>query len=308
MRATLRALHALGGSGRVQEIYEKVLVLEEVPDSESSIRYNNGKLKLRYELDWSRTFLRHAGLLTNPAHGEWALHEADPEKYSDDQLKAICEAYLSKQAIVLNPGHENDATDIPEETETGLHQTTSEAPTGQVASDTSEARESIRMQARVAVIGATMGFSVWVPNSDKERVRVHIPESMRYRFLDQLNLAYNEVTLGTIRDIDVLWLQGNAIMRAFEIEHTTAIYSGLLRMADLLALQPNINISLHIVAPDEREGQVLKQIKRPAFSETEMKLPSKCSFISYTKMNELAARDDLEDTKPSVLSKYEVRA
>ena len=28
-----------------------------------------------------------------------------------------------------------------------------------------------------------------------------------------------------------------------------AIYSGLLRMADLLALQPNMNIRLHIVAP-----------------------------------------------------------
>jgi hypothetical protein len=30
--------------------------------------------------------------------------------------------------------------------------------------------------------------------------------------------------------------------RAFEIEHTTAVYPGLLRMADLLALQPNMDI------------------------------------------------------------------
>ena len=40
--------------------------------------------------------------------------------------------------------------------------------------------------------------------------------------------------------------------RAFEVEHTTAIYSGLLRMADLLALQLNMQIRLHLVAPEER--------------------------------------------------------
>ena len=54
--------------------------------------------------------------------------------------------------------------------------------------------------------------------------------------------------------------------RAFEIEHTTAIYSGLLRMADLLALQPNMDIRLHIVAPAERRERVLREIRRPVFS------------------------------------------
>ena len=54
--------------------------------------------------------------------------------------------------------------------------------------------------------------------------------------------------------------------RAFEVEHTTAIYSGLLRMADLLALQPNMQIKLHILAPEERWEKVLREIKRPVFS------------------------------------------
>jgi hypothetical protein len=39
-----------------------------------------------------------------------------------------------------------------------------------------------------------------------------------------------------IERIDVLWLKGRSIKRAFEVEHTTSIYSGILRMADLLAL------------------------------------------------------------------------
>jgi hypothetical protein len=51
--------------------------------------------------------------------------------------------------------------------------------------------------------------------------------------------------------------------------HTTAIYSGLLRMADLIALQPDINIRLHIVAPDEKHDRVMSEIKRPIFSSLE---------------------------------------
>jgi hypothetical protein len=39
---------------------------------------------------------------------------------------------------------------------------------------------------------------------------------------------------------------------AFQIEITTSIYSGLLRLADLLARQPNLNITLFLVAPEDR--------------------------------------------------------
>ena len=51
---------------------------------------------------------------------------------------------------------------------------------------------------------------------------------------------FDPVTNRTIELIDVLWLDGNSIEAAFEIESTTSIYSGILRMSDLLAQQPNI--------------------------------------------------------------------
>jgi hypothetical protein len=81
-----------------------------------------------------------------------------------------------------------------------------------------------------------------------------------------LPLNYDLATLKTIENIDVIWLQRRAIAHAFEVEHTTAIYSGLLRMADLLAMQPRMDISLHIVAPLERRDQVRREIVRPVFS------------------------------------------
>ena len=96
-----------------------------------------------------------------------------------------------------------------------------------------DGRESIQMQAKVAQIGAEMGFRVWVPRNDKARVLAHIPTSMHENFLESLPLNYDDTTLRTVEQIDVLWLKGRSMARAFEVEHTTAIYSGLLRMADL---------------------------------------------------------------------------
>ena len=64
----------------------------------------------------------------------------------------------------------------------------------------------------------------------------------------------------------MLWLSGPAVVAAFEIESTTSIYSGLLRMADLLALQPNLNISLFLVAPEDRRSKAITEINRPTFS------------------------------------------
>ena len=49
-------------------------------------------------------------------------------------------------------------------------------------------------------------------------------------------------------------------------ECTTSIYSGLLRMSDLIAMQPDVNIPLYIVAPDERREKVLAEVNRPTFS------------------------------------------
>ena len=129
----------------------------------------------------------------------------------------------------------------------------------------SEVRESIRIQALIAVIGAKMGLHIWIPRSDRVAVLKEFP-AIEPSSLERLPLNYDDVTLKTIEQIDVLWLRGRSIVRAFEVEHTTSIYSGILRMADLLALQPNMDIKLHIVAPSSKHDKVSHEILRPVFS------------------------------------------
>ena len=175
----------------------------------------------------------------------------------------------------------------------------------------SAGRQSLQIQAKVAEIGARMGFHIWIPPHDKVRVLENISDSslLSTKLLKKLPLNYDETTLQTIEQIDVIWLKGRSMARAFEIEHTTAVYSGLLRMADLLALQPNMNIRLHIVAPEERGEKVLREIKRPVFSLLEHgPLYKKCTFITYDSINDLVNQKKLEHMNESIIETYEESA
>lgn len=96
-------------------------------------------------------------------------------------------------------------------------------------------RESAQIQAMLAAIGEKMGFKIWIPKADRTAV-LQEWKPADGSLIGVLPLNYNEPTLQTIEQIEVLWLKGRAIVRAFEVEHTTAVYSGILRMADLLAL------------------------------------------------------------------------
>ena len=133
-----------------------------------------------------------------------------------------------------------------------------------------------------------------------------VSTAYRSKFIETLPLNYDLTTLKTIENIDVIWLHGRSIAHAFEVEHTTAIYSGLLRMADLLAMQPNMNIDLHIVAPDDRRNQVRREIVRPVFSVLEGgAMSGRCSFLSYTAIDEILAQPNLGHLRASIIEAFE---
>jgi hypothetical protein len=167
-----------------------------------------------------------------------------------------------------------------------------------------ETRESIRIQALIATIGARMGMSIWIPRADRGAV-LKAWRNEGNNLLERLPLNYDDTTLRTIEQIDVLWLRGRSIVRAFEVEHTTSVYSGILRMADLLALQPNMDIKLHIVAPEARRERVFQEIRRPVFSLLEKgPLAESCTYLSYGSLGELAAQKHLAHLSDTVLDEY----
>ncbi len=156
----------------------------------------------------------------------------------------------------------------------------------------------------LANIGAQMGLNIWIPRSDRTAVLGEWSSEHR-PILETLPLNYDETTIKTIEQIDVLWLRGRAIVRAFEVEHTTSIYSGILRMADLLALQPNMNIKLHIVAPYSRRDKVFQEIQRPVFSLLEEgPLSERCTYLSYDSIEDIMKEKHLAHLSDSVLDEY----
>ena len=171
-----------------------------------------------------------------------------------------------------------------------------------------EGRESIRIQALLAKIGEQMGMSVWIPKADRNPVlREWHPADGT--LLDRLPLNYDDTTLRTIEQIDVLWLRRRSIVRAFEVEHTTSVYSGILRMADLLALQPNMDIKLHIVAPEAKRDKVFQEIRRPVFSLLDRgPLAESCTYLSYDSLKDIAGLKHLDHISDGVLDEYSEEA
>jgi len=140
--------------------------------------------------------------------------------------------------------------------------------------------------------------------NDRARV-MEIWQPQKGSLLDDLPLVFDETTLKTIRNIDVLWIKRRSIVRAFEVEDTKSIYSEILRMADLLALQPMLDIKIHIVAPINRKDAVIKQITRPVFAVMEKgPLSELCSFISYDSLEELAKEKRLEHMTDTIIDEY----
>jgi hypothetical protein len=158
-----------------------------------------------------------------------------------------------------------------------------------------EVTEHTEVQWLLLNLGISMGFGVWVARNDRGR------DYKGQKFADlpgmrpSLPLQFDDPTNRTVELIDVLWLRENAIVAAFEVESTTSIYSGLLRMSDLIAMQPNLNIPLYLVAPDERRNKVFDEVNRPTFARLNPPMAQVCRYIAFD-----ALRQKLQEVAPYV--------
>ncbi len=142
-------------------------------------------------------------------------------------------------------------------------------------------REHSKIQYLLLKLGSDMGLDVWIARNDKSILEENSRFEKIQNVLTKLPTTFNEVTQKTIELIDVIWFNNNSIEAAFEIESTTSIYSGLLRMSDLVSLQPNLEINLFLVAPEDRRDKVAQEIRRPTFSLLKKPLNEICGFLSF---------------------------
>ena len=112
-------------------------------------------------------------------------------------------------------------------------------------------------------LGLSLGFDVWIASNDRRRG--YGAGILGDRCLDAL--PAHLAAIDSVPLIDVLWLERGSerVAAAFEVEHTTSIHSGIMRMLDLASGGAQAIPALFLVAPDDREGDVRRQLSRPAF-------------------------------------------
>jgi hypothetical protein len=144
--------------------------------------------------------------------------------------------------------------------------------------------EHDEMQWRLIRLGQLAKCDVWVPRNDQPK------RFDGHQFCDFVLGEFHQ-TLDvprSIENIDVVWKFGPySIKSAFEIEHSTSIYSGILRLSDLRAEAPNSNYPLFIVAPEDRKRRVFEELKRPTFSGPCLRLNEVIRFLAYKKLRDI---------------------
>jgi type II restriction enzyme len=133
------------------------------------------------------------------------------------------------------------------------------------AKDAEEDLTHTEVQGWLRDLGRAVGYDVWIAANDRGRTfgSGRLGDGCLEALPEPLAAARGAEA---IRLIDVLWLErGGGVVAAFEVEHSTSIYSGIVRMLDLAACQADGLRGLFVVAPDGREDDVRRQIARPAF-------------------------------------------
>lgn len=107
MWPALQALKAMGGSGTNEELLNKIIELERIPQEVQVIEHTDHRQsKLNYNLAWAKTYLKKVGAIDNSRRGVWSitkegegLTEAEVSLVPVRVRKQLAEDRFSKGAV-----------------------------------------------------------------------------------------------------------------------------------------------------------------------------------------------------------------
>lgn len=183
---------------------------------------------------------------------------------TDEFIELIGHGLLGKELLKVRPkpkAPEEEAEEVPE---------------GKIDWHT-------KIQWMLIKIGLLEGYDVWVANSD--RGKSFNAERFSDLCLEELPIFAGPNVLQIAQAIDVIWFKkGTSKPEKFiEVEHTTSVYSGLLRLNDVITDYPISDGA--IVAAEERRALFDRQINRRTFNVSG--LAEVCKFLSYDQVEKL---------------------
>lgn len=154
-----------------------------------------------------------------------------------------------------------------------------------VEEETPTAPSHHQIQRIIRDLGLAGGLQVWVATNDANRVVEGV--KLGYGCLHMLpEMGLNVSAHRLVEHIDVLWLESHHPRCAFEVELSTGIYPGILRMADLFMTVPHLNMPCYVVAPAARFSVFQDHVRRPMFQNAG--LEQRCRFLPLEKLVALA--------------------
>ncbi|MBS1505951.1 MAG: hypothetical protein JSS79_04825 [Bacteroidetes bacterium] len=153
----------------------------------------------------------------------------------------------------------------------------------EVLSEKHEEDLHTEMQYHLLKIGKALGYDPIAAVND--RGKCHGEVNFSFISLNKFpQMPLDTETLGTVQLIDVIWFEKNTNkpICAFEVEKSTSIYSGILRLSDLAFSFTDHQTSLFIILPDSREKEVVMQLNRPTIRNSSISI----KYILFSDLRE----------------------
>ena len=135
-----------------------------------------------------------------------------------------------------------------------------------------------QVQTLLGAIGFIKGHDIWIPAPDRGSIdSTFAGDLVLHRALPSVGTRVAEL----LSTVDVVWMKRGAeqITAMFEVEHSTPVYSGLLRFNDFHLVMPALRARFSVVSNDARRSLFVRQINRPTFKASG--LDELCTFLEY---------------------------
>ena len=96
MTPLFRALKSLGGSGKNDEVRNRIIADLNLPDDAVDIPHNENMTELDYRLTWTRTYMKDYGIIVNIKRRVWSI-TSDYKNVNTLDERDIVKSYRSKR-------------------------------------------------------------------------------------------------------------------------------------------------------------------------------------------------------------------
>jgi hypothetical protein len=141
-------------------------------------------------------------------------------------------------------------------------------------------REHLRIQLEIADWGIRQGYRVCVAKNDLSAVKGKLQ-----KVLNEMPRFHNKDVIVLAERIDVAFFDKDRdiLTHAFEIEHSTGVTSGLVRLNDIAETYPSESVKFYIVSSESNRDKFEREMVRPTFKQLRK---CNCEFREYQQIEE----------------------